>query len=878
MKYALILFCLISISHYALMFIIRKAVYEREIKMMSDSALPSIEKNNSVNFEENLKGIKSFKEVRLLDDDGDSWSQMFSHFSPGVLIFDANGDNLLDIYLTQDGDNWTRPTDKNGVLKDKARRQHNNLYINRGNDSEGNPIYKQISELTNANDLFTKEELLVENYLFPRENSNDKTLRKGRKSNFAVAADFNGDGRLDILVGNGLPGMVWSHKKTQRVLTPMVNALGRQVKKTKLPLSAQGKFFVQHQVKDETNDTVKSSRGTEAVGANSLFLNMGDKDNDGAPEWLDVSKSAGIEGKRNTFSLIVADFDLDGDLDIYEANVMDFDFWPGGAQEWAGGANALYLNQLKETGKLSFIEQGSEMDVDGVYDDENPFPQYYKMRKLPFLPEEYSFLTAKIERFTPKLLKINGQKAEAGQISWASTVQDVNDDGYPDIWVANDLGVLRLYINKKGKGFELGNHARSDHFGFWMTLAPSDFNGDGKEDLYAGNLGGSLVTFAFTSPDPTVLFKPVISDSVGFTQFNIGRTSVHSFINGVAINKELKTKVKHSLYLPPDASLPNNVRKFGDLGTYKGPTFDQDSFDPYEFAWGVTILDVQNDGKPDMYYFGCLYGRGGGIFSVQGTNPGRLLINKSDDKNFKLEDRTAEYQVFNIDDIDYSNLKDGFLSRKAPSQNWPKRDRVYSYDRSVWVSRGPEVSEKITNHDMNQTAENGKAVIAADFNNDGYEDLLLRNLGGYDSRSNDATNLKVKIDGKIRAVPAHDNNYPSPTNFDPGATRFFMNTHKGNNWVKVRLLDDTEGALNRNGIGGKVLVNGKLLKIKRVSDGGFGASKNIDLHFGLGKEILKSIQVVWPDKSRTKIDLEIIETKNSTIIIKKTGSYTWLYK
>jgi len=158
-------------------------------------------------------------------------------------------------------------------------------------------------------------------------------------------------------------------------------------------------------------------------------------------------------------------------------------------------------------------------------------------------------------------------------------------------------------------------------------------------------------------------------------------------------------------------------------------------------------LDVQNDGKLDIYYLGCLYGRGGGLFPIAGVGPGRLLVNATrTDGKAHFVDLTAEHHLFNIEELKYERLQSqGYIYRKSPRQNWGKRDVVYNYDRSNWALQGPGIQEKITNQDLIQTAENGRAVVAADLNNDGFVDLILRNKGGYDSRSSSATNLKATV-------------------------------------------------------------------------------------------------------------------------------------
>src|SRR5712691_9850780 len=90
---------------------------------------------------------RPFEEIDAFDEDAKDWSNLFSHYMPGGLVFDANGDGRLDVYLCNDGQNFIRPTDANGVLLDAPRPQHNALYLNMGNDADGRPIFKQVSEL-----------------------------------------------------------------------------------------------------------------------------------------------------------------------------------------------------------------------------------------------------------------------------------------------------------------------------------------------------------------------------------------------------------------------------------------------------------------------------------------------------------------------------------------------------------------------------------------------------------------------------------------------------------------------------------------------------------------------------------------------------------
>lgn len=866
-------------ANATILHLVNERIYERTLVFVDDTPLDALKQLTpeapvALDAGAPLEGAQPFARIDPFDENAWCWSNQFSQYGgAGALVFDANGDGRLDVYFCQDGQNWTRPTDARAVLADAPRFQHNGLYLNRGNDERGRPRFAAVADPAGANDQFVRAELLLEDALFPRDAFADGLDRPGRRSNVAVAADFNNDGRMDVLVGNEPDGMFWSHPKTQRVLMQFVNPVGREAKRSKQPLAAMGLHLVDGYVPgDGTHATRRSARGDEPEGANSLYLNLGDQDGDGRPEWQDASRAAGIEGRRSTYGLCVADIDLDGDLDVFAANTCDMDYWVGGSKYWAGGANELFINQLAESGKLRFVERAAEMDLDGVYDADYPKPNYYRLRRIPLLPPEYSILFMKYEPYQPAPLEINGQVSEQGQISWAAVMQDVNDDGYVDVWVANDMGFLRLYLNREGQRFERVSHARAERSGYWMTFAPGDLDGDLEEDLFVGNLGGAVMNHAFVTPDPYDIFDPVILNATIFSQFyNDRHDTRHGLIDGRDWNREMPNRVRHSRVLPPDVTLPNNYRRHAPA-RLKLPPFDPDTINAYEFAWGAACFDLQNDGRLDLYYIGCLYGRGGGLFPISGTGPGRLLVNATAPRGTAtFADLTAEHHAFNIEEVRYDRLAEhGYVYRKAPLQNWRKRDMVYSYDRSNWALQGPGIQERVTNQDLIQTAENGRAVVAADLNGDGFDDLVLRNKGGYDSRSSRSKNLKAMIDGRPQVVPAHNYNYPSPTNYEPGRTWVLLNGYDRGHWLKVTLRMDGPGSRNREAIGARVVVNGNLLRVKRCGNGGFLSNATTDLLFGLGDGTATQVEVHWPDRERTVTRVTLPDVRNRAIVISST--------
>ncbi len=74
----------------------------------------------------------------------------------------------------------------------------------------------------------------------------------------------------------------------------------------------------------------------------------------------------------------------------------------------------------------------------------------------------------------------------------AALWSDVDGDGWPDLLVAVEWGAVRYFHNRAGRGFddwtEKAGFAAAGT-GWWTSLATADFNGDGRPDFVAGNVG-----------------------------------------------------------------------------------------------------------------------------------------------------------------------------------------------------------------------------------------------------------------------------------------------------------------------------------------------------------------------------------------------------
>ena len=140
---------------------------------------------------------------------------------------------------------------------------------------------------------------------------------------------------------------------------------------------------------------------------------------------------------------------------------------------------------------------------------------------------------------------------------------DVDNDGWPDLLIALEWGGIRYWHNKQGRGFE----DRSEQAGFaaagtgwWTSLAAADFNGDGRLDYVAGNVG--LNTQYRASPErPALLY---------YGNFNVGGLAqvVEAYYEG---DKIYPWRSRNELA----AKIPAVLKRFPKTDLYAKATVDE---------------------------------------------------------------------------------------------------------------------------------------------------------------------------------------------------------------------------------------------------------------------------------------------------------------
>ena len=149
------------------------------------------------------------------------------------------------------------------------------------------------------------------------------------------------------------------------------------------------------------------------------------------------------------------------------------------------------------------------------------------------------------------------------KFSFAASWDDYDQDGWPDLYVANDFGRNNLYHNDHGKFTDVAIKAGADDPSPGMACSWGDVNGDGLPDIHVSNM--------FSGAGNRITTQP---------RYKAG--SAASVIDG------------HKRFARGNSLLLN----MGD-GTFKDVS-EACQITLGRWAWGNQMADVNNDGWPDL--------------------------------------------------------------------------------------------------------------------------------------------------------------------------------------------------------------------------------------------------------------------------------------
>ena len=342
-----------------------------------------------------------------------------------------------------------------------------------------------------------------------------RSLGAGSELTASVSlGDVNGDGALDVVVANGRhwPGQNRIYLNDGRGAFTLARRLGEEEAGTyAVPLADfDGDGDLDIAVgNDRTRNLVFLNDGGGRFEAGATFgtpsstrsLTLADLDGDGHKDILIVNRgrqnfifhgdgagafSAGTPfgaGDDSTIDVAAADLDGDGDLDLVLAN-RD------------GGANAVHWNDAGSFERVSGYGTGSDEtrgaavgDVDGDGRLDIVTANIGEANAVYFGDSTGGF-----ERSLPF--------GSDDDQSYAVRLADVDLDGDLDIIVANVGAQNAVYFNRGGEAAGFGGAAGFDEFRFGCEdcatygVGVGDLDGDGFPDIVTGNSGAPNGVFA----------------------------------------------------------------------------------------------------------------------------------------------------------------------------------------------------------------------------------------------------------------------------------------------------------------------------------------------------------------------------------------------
>ncbi len=530
------------------------------------------------------------------------------------------------------------------------------------------------------------------------------------------------------------------------------------------------------------------------------------------------------------------DSDNDGDTDIYVTN-------------GPGAPNALFSNQLRETGSLSFIDvsavsgaDATDLDSNGVcfgdLDNDGDDDLYVLGREVG---------NRLYENRGGHFVEVASHGAEAGSLSHIScSMGDIDDDGLLDIAVANafdlsnalalvavpyDLNHLnQLFRNKGGLRFEdvsdssgirtmsLGGSLDPTPPTISWAVSMVDVDRDGDVDIVFGDDQAGLPNAARGGFDRGYLQVFVNDGSGHFDNLPIALNHASSAawmsLGFGDLNCDGGLDIFASNlgdYMGVALGMPSML---GDeatrwmLGHGDGSFMDPQAGFATAFGWGNAVADLDNDGDQDLLYHGAMDLNA----VITHDNPGIVLEN---------------------------------------------RHCTALFDENLDAFRG------------DYTKRGTQGVAVADLDQDGYVDVVT------------ASNHRVTDDIPFFTGPAqHGSDLDATARFylpmiaDPATGLFSwggietlpgdltveINDGYGSGAVSFRTVGSVGlvdgGRSNRSGIGAVVSFTphrGATVSAPIVGGSSFLSQHALDAHFGMGQARRGTVEVLWPGGVRNRL-------------------------
>ena len=283
---------------------------------------------------------------------------------------------------------------------------------------------------------------------------------------------------------------------------------------------------------------------------------------------VDISSAAGVDWLDNSTGALLVDLDNDGDADLAVATQRAFL-----VMENDGAGRFSLRTRLSNVGHgysptaadydldgdldLLVLRYGSDDSQTGDFPTPHPFHDARNGGANVLLENQNNF------RFTD-VTDARGLGGENFRFSFAASWEDYDNDGDPDLYIANDFGPNTLLRNERGEFVDVSVESGTQDWGFGMSATWADYDRDGNMDLYVS----SMFSGAGSQVVPQADFNPSLPE---------------------------ETRRKY-LKMVRGNSLLRNVGQ-GRFSDVTHPMVEGYA----GWAWGAKFADVNNDGWQDLY-------------------------------------------------------------------------------------------------------------------------------------------------------------------------------------------------------------------------------------------------------------------------------------
>jgi hypothetical protein len=390
--------------------------------------------------------------------------------------------------------------------------------------------------------------------------------------------DYDGDGWLDVFLvdGGSLADPAVARRARHRLFRNRGNATFEDV----TPKSGiQNRNYGMGACAGDYDNDGRVDLYVTNVGPNTLYHNTGNG------SFADVTRSAGVGSSLWSTGCAFADLDKDGDLDLFVTNYVDNRLKPDSS--WTAGPF-----KTPFCGNASLKARSYCHPI--IFD---PLPNVVYRNNGG-------------GTFTD----VTAESGVAAFLSYGLgvVIADYDDDGWPDIFVANDSAPNFLFRRtgpwrygeialRSGVAVASDGRTRAG-----MGTDAGDYDGDGRLDLVVTNLDYEMFSlyrglgrqlFAYATPESGIgpVTLPFVGFGVAFLDFDNDMQLDLVFANGHIIDHPLLRRAGSSYGQRKLLFRNTGSRRFADVTGSAGPGFALD-----KVGRGLAAGDIDNDGDLDL--------------------------------------------------------------------------------------------------------------------------------------------------------------------------------------------------------------------------------------------------------------------------------------